>query len=391
MAKASWTSIGVVIALGFALIHPMGAVAKTAAAPAFDDELEQGYVEVPIESIQQFVQIYGLVKDNYVAERSDEALFQQAIKGLVSGLDRYSRYLSPQEYKQLVQYTEGDLASVDFSLELDSRLQQWLIRGLKPDSDSSKLGLRNGISVFKVDDQELRKLNHAQVNELLSGAIGSTVSLQLKANSTPINLVRTKKVETDIQAQLLNNQVLVLKVRVFQQDTANEIQQLIEEHQSSRLKAVLIDLRNNPGGLLSAAVESADLFLNQGVIVSTKSRSEGDQQFQALPSFEFQNLKVGILINDRSASAAEVFTAALKEHGRAWVMGEKSYGKGVVQKLFPLSNGAALQMTVSHYYTPSGQMIEGVGIAPNQVYAMPHEIKDESYVEHVAEILINRR
>lgn len=323
MAKASWTSIGVVIALGLSLIHPMGAVAKTAAAPAFDDELEQGYVEVPIESIQQFVQIYGLVKDNYVAERSDEALFQQAIKGLVSGLDRYSRYLSPQEYKQLVQYTEGDLASVDFSLEFDSRLQQWLIRGLKPDSDSSKLGLKNGISVFKVDDQELRKLNHAQVNELLSGAIGSTISLQLKANSTPINLVRTKKVETDIQAQLLNNQVLVLKVRVFQQDTANEIQQLIEEHQSSRLKAVLIDLRNNPGGLLSAAVESADLFLNQGVIVSTQSRSEGDQQFQALPSLEFQNLKVGILINDRSASAAEVFTAALKEHGRAWVIGEK--------------------------------------------------------------------
>ncbi len=102
----------------------------------------------------------------------------------------------------------------------------------------------------------------------------------------------------------MNNQVLVLKVRVFQQDTANEIQQLIEEHQSSRLKAVLIDLRNNPGGLLSAAVESADLFLNQGVIVSTQSRSEGDQQFQALPSLEFQNLKVGILINDRSASAA---------------------------------------------------------------------------------------
>ena len=337
------------------------------------------------------MQIYGLVKDNYVAERSDEALFQQAIKGLVSGLDRYSRYLSPQEYKQLVQYTEGDLASVDFSLEFDSRLQQWLIRGLKPDSDSSKLGLKNGISVFKVDDQELRKLNHAQVNELLSGAIGSTVSLQLKANATPINVVRTRKVETDIQAQLLNNQVLVLKVRVFQQDTANEIQQLIEEHQSSRLKAVLIDLRNNPGGLLSAAVESADLFLNQGVIVSTQSRSEGDQQFQALPSFEFQNLKVGILINDRSASAAEVFTAALKEHGRAWVMGEKSYGKGVVQKLFPLSNGAALQMTVSHYYTPSGQMIERVGIAPNQVYPMPHELKDESYVEHVAEILINRR
>jgi carboxyl-terminal processing protease len=153
----------------------------------------------------------------------------------------------------------------------------------------------------------------------------------------------------------------------------------------------LIDLRNNPGGLLSAAVESADLFLNQGVIVSTKSRSEGDQQFQALPSFEFQNLKVGVLINQRSASAAEVFTAALKDHARAWVMGEKSYGKGVVQKLFPLSDGSALQMTVSHYYTPRDQMIEGVGIQPNQQYIQTAEMKEDAYLEHVANLLLSRR
>ena len=180
-------------------------------------------------------------------------------------------------------------------------------------------------------------------------------------------------------------------MKVFQQDTANEIKRLIEEYSSNRLKAVLIDLRNNPGGLLSAAVESADLFLNQGVIVSTKSRSEGDQQFQALPSLEFQNLKVGILINNRSASAAEVFTAALKDHDRAWVVGEKSYGKGVVQKLFPLSNGAALQMTVSHYYTPKQQMIEGIGIQPNQQYALQADMKEDSYLEHVAEIILNHK
>ena len=221
--------------------------------------------------------------------------------------------------------------------------------------------------------------------------MGSTVSVQRAANQPEIMLVRNKKVETDIQAQMLSNQVLLLKVRVFQQDTANEIKRLIEEHSTPRLKAVLIDLRNNPGGLLSAAVESADLFLNQGVIVSTKSRSEGDQQFQALPSFEFQNLKVGVLINHRSASAAEVFTGALKDHSRAWVMGEKSYGKGVVQKLFPLSDGAALQMTVSHYYTPREQMIEGVGIQPNQQYIQSPEMKEEAYLEHVADLLLSRR
>ncbi|MDY6510305.1 S41 family peptidase [Acinetobacter faecalis] len=352
---------------------------------------EQSYAEVPVEAIQSFVQIYGIVKDNYVAEKNDEDLFQQAIKGLVSGLDHYSRYLSPEDYKQLLQYTEGEFASVDFDLVFDPQLHQWVIHGLKPDADSAKLGLKNGVIVFKIDDQELKKLNHDQVRNLLSGAVGSTLNIQLTDKSVPITIVRNKKIETDVQAQLLNNQILVIKVQVFQQDTANEIKNLIEQYASSRLKGVLIDLRNNPGGLLSAAVESADLFLNQGIIVSTKSRSEGDQQFQALPGSEFQKLKVGVLINNRSASAAEVFTAALKDHGRAWVMGDKSYGKGVVQKLFALSNGSALQMTVSHYYTPKGAMIEGVGIQPNQKYILQPDMKEEAYIEYIAELLIRHK
>ncbi len=391
MALQRWKMVVTLTTLFMCMSHSALAAVKDQPVLDFDDEAEQNYAEVPVESIQQFVQIYSIVKENYVDAKNDDALFQQAIKGLVSGLDRYSRYLSPEDYKQLLQYTEGDIASVDFELIYDQQLHQWVIQGLKDNADSAKQGLRNGVAVFKIDDQELKKLNPNQVNSLLNGSIGSTLTLQLAQNSPPISLVRSKKIETDIQASVLHNQVLVIKVKVFQQDTANEIKRLIEEHSSSRLKAVLLDLRNNPGGLLSAAVESADLFLNQGVIVSTKSRSEGDQQFQALPSFEFQNLKLGILINNRSASAAEVFTAAMKDHGRAWVVGEKSYGKGVVQKLFPLSNGAALQMTVSHYYTPKGQMIEGVGIQPNQQYLLQHEMKEENYLEHVAEIILNRK
>ena len=391
MALQRWKMVVTLTTLFMCVSHSALGAVKTPPVLDFDDEVEQNYAEVPVESIQQFVQIYSIVKDNYVDEKNDDALFQQAIKGLVGGLDRYSRYLSPEDYKLLLQYTEGDMASVDFELIYDSQLHQWVIQGLKSNADSTKQGLRNGVAVFKIDDQELKKLNHDQVHSLLSGAIGSTLSLQLAQNSAPLTLVRNKKIETDIQANILHNQVLVIKIKVFQQDTANEIKRLIEEHSSSRLKAVLLDLRNNPGGLLSAAVESADLFLNQGLIVSTKSRSEGDQQFQALPSFEFQNLKLGILMNSRSASAAEVFTAALKDHGRAWVVGEKSYGKGVVQKLFPLSNGAALQMTVSHYYTPKGNMIEGVGIQPNQQYLLQHDMKEENYLEHVAEIILNHK
>ena len=369
--------------------HSLYAAPNNAAAWVEDGTSDR--TEIPIESIQQFVQVYGIVRENYVDKKSDDALFQKAIKGLVGGLDRYSRYLSAEEYHQLIQYTEGDLASVDFNLNYDIHSRAWKIQDLKAESDSSKLGLKNGQSIVKIDNQELKNLNQDQIQGLLYGVIGSTLQIKSENNNSTLILVRNKKVETDIEPVLLHNQVLVLKVRVFQQDTANEIKRLIEEYSSTPLKSVILDLRNNPGGLLSAAVESADLFLNQGLIVSTKSRSEGDQQFQALPSNEFQNIKLGILINHRSASAAEVFTAALKEQKRAWVVGENSYGKGVVQKLFPLPNGAALQMTVSHYYTPNGNMIEGQGIQPNQSYPLLAEMKEDNYLDHVAELVLKNK
>lgn len=370
----------------------LAAEPKASVAANFDSEWVENSSEVPIESIQQFVQIYGTVKSNYVSEKSDDTLFLQAIQGLVSGLDRYSRYLSADDYRQLLQYTEGDLASVDFDLAYDAAKAQWHIKNLREDSDSYKLGLKNGFTVFKIDNQELKNRNVGQVDDLLKGSMGTTLQLQLNATSPSLTLVRNQKLDVaDIQPILLNNQVLVLKVKVFQQDTANEIKRYIDEHSSHRLKAVLIDLRNNPGGLLSSAVETADLFLNQGMIVSTESRSEGNQQFQALPGNEFANLKLGVLINNRSASAAEVFAAAMKEHQRAVVIGEKSYGKGVVQKLFPLENGAALQMTVSHYLTPNGNAIDGKGIQPDIEYPWPIEIKEETYIQHAADQLLKSR
>ena len=383
----TWTCGVLVSALWLSSIHlGYAADAKASASSSFQDDLVENVSEVPIDSIQQFVQIYGTVKENYVSEKSDDDLFLQAIKGLVGGLDRYSRYLSHEDYQQLLEYTEGDLATIDFSLALDASKTQWQIKNLRPDSDSAKLGLKNGETVYKIDQQELKNLNAAQVEDALNGSMGSTLQLQLSPLSTPMTLVRNQKLDVaDIQSNLLPNGVLVLKVKVFQQDTATEIKRFIDDVPTNRLKAVLIDLRNNPGGLLSSAVESADLFLNQGLIVSTQSRSEGDQQFQALPGNEFSNLKIGVLINGRSASAAEVFTAAMKDHQRALVMGEKSYGKGVVQKLFPLENGAALQMTVSHYLTPKGIAIDGVGIRPNIDYPWPSEMKEENYINHVAE------
>lgn len=353
--------------------------------------LDHQYLDVPVASIQEFVHVYSLLKDNYVNPKQDQELFELAIKGMLSGLDRYSRYLSANEYKQLLQYTEGEIASVDFELEYNSQQQKWLIAGLKPDADSTKQGLRNGVSVFKIDGQEIKNLNPDQVTNLLTGSIATSLTLQLAPTTKELTIVRNKKVDTDLQAQMLSSQVLYVKVRVFQQDTANEIKNIVDQYRSKEtVKAVLLDLRNNPGGLLSAAIETADLFLNKGLIVTTKSRAEGEQQFQALPGNEFNDLKLGVLINNRSASAAEVFTAAMKVHKRAWVVGENSYGKGVVQKVFPLPNGAALQMTVANYYTPTGQMIEGIGIQPNHPYSMQVGMSEQAYLDRIADMLVAR-
>nr|WP_235985031.1 S41 family peptidase [Acinetobacter baretiae] len=344
--------------------------------------------EIPIESIQSFVQIYAMIKDNYVDEKADDQLFDQAIKGLVSGLDRYSRYLPAEDYKKLLQYTDGDLASIDFELILDKSKQQWFIRNLKESSDSAKLGLYNGQTIYKIDGVELKDLTVEQVKNLVYGAIGTAINVQTTASSAPIIIIRNRKIEAEVSEILLKNQVLIIKVPVFQQETASEIKNILERYSHKNIKSVVIDLRNNPGGLLSSAVETADLFLTNGIIVKTVSRSEGSQTFQALPNKEFNDLRIGILINQRSASAAEVFTAALKDHHRAWVMGEKSYGKGVVQKLFPLPNGAAVQMTVSHYITPSGNMIDGKGIVPNQIILPMIDEKDQVYLDSVSTALL---
>lgn len=389
----TWKYSALIIALLLSGGHSVSAAEpKVQATAATNDAWIENTAEVPIESIQQFVKIYGVVKENYVSEKSDEDLFLQATKGLVSGLDRYSRYLSPEEYRQLVQYTEGDLATVDFKVVFDVNRAQWVVRELSEDDDSSKLGLTNGSPIYKIDYQELRNISQTRVNELLEGSFGSTLQIQQYASGPSYTLVRNQKLDVaDIQAVLLQNQILVLKVRVFQQDTANEIKKLIDVYQSHNIKGVLIDLRNNPGGLLSSAVETADLFLNQGLIVSTKSRSEGDQEFQALPSQESFNIKLGVLINGRSASAAEVFTAAMKEHQRAVILGEKSYGKGVVQKLFPIGNGAALQMTVSHYLTPKGNLIDGVGIRPNIELPWTLEMKEELYLNIASEQMLKSK
>lgn len=370
------------------LILPMTVMANSGSMGLELDATEEMVNEVPVEAIQKFVEIYTLIKRNYIQEVSDEKLFEQAISGLAK-VDAYSRYLDRNAYQDLIKYTEGDLATVDFELSHDLAKNEWRISQLKEFSDASKSGLQNGLVVRKIDNQTITGLNRSQVKELLTGQIGSSVSLLLDKGVQSISVIRNKKINVDVEYKLLKNkQVLWIKIPVFKQGTAKEVKRLIQDFsEANHIQNVLIDLRNNPGGLLSSAVETADLFLTQGLIVSTKSRSEGNQSFRAVGEEAFKQ-KLGIMINAKSASAAEVLTAALKQHYRAIVIGEKSYGKGVVQKILPVKNGDAISLTVANYYTPDGQQLEGKGIEPNLTYPIG-EMSEESYLEHIAGLMLD--
>ena len=351
-----------------------------------DDETET--VDVPISQIRKFIETFQLVKNNYVGAVTDDGLFENAIHGLVEGLDVYSRYLNAEQYKQLLEFTEGQIAQPNFRLYLDKIQQVWRVEGLTTSAEAYRLGLRNEVVVEKINTVKLQDLDQKQVDQILVGSLGSLLKIDFKINqiNKSIEVIRDKKIEYDIEPYLTDEQILVLKVKAFQKETTQQVYDILNLYQSQTgLKGILIDLRDNPGGLLSASVELADLFLEQGLIVSTKGRLEAPQRFQALPSDRPIPYPVAILQNRYSASAAEVFTAALKEQNRAIVIGERSYGKGAIQKLFPLEQGA-LQMTVAYYYTPKGHLIEGKGVEPDEFIPILKSHTDEEVLTQAVKL-----
>lgn len=333
-----------------------------------EEEQIQPVEDVPIEDIQRFVNVFLSVKDNYVEQVSNQQLFENAMQGLVEHLDPYSHYLSRERYQQLLRFTEGQVARPEFNVGFDPASKQWQIQNLSPKSEYYKTGLRNGMLVERIDGLRVQDLEERRVKTLLLGMLGTSVKLYVREGEQIhiLDVLRTEKQSYAVEPFLTDEKILVLKIKAFQQDTTSQVQTFVRTYQSQAdVKGLLIDLQDNPGGLLSAAVDLAGLFLEKGLIVSTKSRIEADQQFQAFSSQDPISLPIAILQNRYSASAAEVFSAALKENQRAIVLGETSYGKGAIQKLFPLAQGDALQLTVAHYYTPKGHLIDGKGIEPN--------------------------
>jgi carboxyl-terminal processing protease len=348
---------------------------------------------LPINAMRRFVDVYEKVRINYVESVSDEVLFDNALRGLLSNLDPYSDFLDAQTYDAIIDFTDGEIGQTGLVVQsvavqpvaapsseqnlVNDRITpvsvqsvpRWQITSVSKGSPAAKAGIQVGDFLLKIDGKSIKLLTQTDIEQMLRGPRNSTVRLSVMQTGKQPRDVRVLLAipeDNAVKALIQPDGIVALQIRALQTQTAAQITTALDPlYKNGKLKGVVLDLRDNPGGLLTTGIDLANLFLNDGVIVYTQGRSEPENYYRVLTSERYPSIPVYILINHYSASAAEVVTGALRDHNRAKVYGITSYGKGSVQKVWPIGQGRAIKMTVARYFTPSGRMIEGVGITPD--------------------------
>ncbi|MGC8592088.1 S41 family peptidase [Acidithiobacillus sp.] len=326
---------------------------------------------VPLEEIQTFSQVFSLIKSDYVDPASDKKLMEGAINGMVSALDPHSAYLDPKEFKEMEVFTDGKFGGLGIEVTAD----HGIIKVVAPidGTPAAKAGIQPGDLIIKIDGKAVQGMSLQETVDMMRGKPGSKITLTILRphQNQPITLTLIRaiiKVQS-VRAFMLAPGYGYIRISQFQDNTGTETRRAVEgleKEAGGHLKGLILDLRNNPGGVLGAGVETANTFLNHGLIVYTKGRiADSDMQFKASGPDYLHGAPLIVLINGGSASAAEIVTGALKDDGRALVLGQRSFGKGSVQTVMPLSNGGALKLTTALYFTPAGCSIQGQGIVPN--------------------------
>jgi carboxyl-terminal processing protease len=323
-----------------------------------------------LDALRAFIEVYEHIKGEYVEEIDDETLLNYAINGMLTKLDPHSGYLKPRDVSSLRDSTSGSFGGI--GIEID--VVDGLIEVIAPidDSPASRAGILAKDIITHVDKESVRDVSLQEAIEILRGPLGSAVTLgilredQGKPQEVTLSLERAVIRVTSVKHEMLPHGIGYLRISQFQNRTGSDLIKAIGNLQSQgELKGLILDLRNNPGGVLSAAIEVTDAFINQGLIVSTKGRDELlDSKYEATNATVLANEPIVVLINGGSASAAEIVAGALQDHERAVLIGTPSFGKGSVQTILALENKYALKLTTALYYTPSGRSIQATGIQP---------------------------
>jgi len=329
---------------------------------------------VPIAEIQRYVAVYRAVKEAYVDKVSDRKLMQASVRGLLTDLDPHSAYLDKEESEQLDQDSNGAYEGIGVEV---MQLPDRSLRVVSPidDTPAARAGIKAGDVIVAIDGKPIDADNADSASISLRGPPGSEVKLSVVHDGADVPVIVVVKRETihieSVHARLLEPGYGYVRLSTFQVDTATDMTTRIAELvklNHGPLRGIVLDLRSNPGGLLNAAVEAADAFLDSGVIVSTRGRlSYSNATFTASPGDVLDGAPIVVLVDGGTASASEVLTGALQDHHRALVVGSRTFGKGSVQTVLPLDNGDSIKLTTARYYTPSGKSIQASGIHPDVV------------------------
>ncbi|MFK7865568.1 MAG: S41 family peptidase [Pseudohongiellaceae bacterium] len=336
---------------------------------AMPSQAQQPPLPLPLEEVRMFTQALDRIRASYVEEIDDQTLLENAIKGMLSGLDPHSSYLAGKDYEVLQENTTGEFGG----LGIEVGREDGYIKVISPidDSPADRAGMKAGDLITRINNRPLRELLPDEAAEMMRGAPGTEVTLTIAREGEQtfdLTIVREIITIASVRSRLIAPGYAYLRIPQFRANTGNEVQEEIAEllEENDELKGMVLDLRNNPGGVLQASVGVVDAFISQGRIVYTEGRMENTgMDFNATRATVAGDIPLVVLINNGSASASEIVAGALQDHGRAIIMGTKSFGKGSVQTILPLSEERAIKLTTSLYFTPSGRSIQAQGIEPD--------------------------
>ena len=321
------------------------------------------------KKIDLFGEVLEKINDEYVDEIDQSQSMDAAINGLLQSLDPYSAYMTPESFKSMQTETSGEFGG----LGIEVGMEAGVVKVISPidNTPASKAGLKAGDYIVKINDTQVQGKSLTEAVELMRGPVGSSIEITVRRRGEKkaliFNITREIIEVQSVKFELLENNIGYIRLTSFNENSSSQVKEKIKKlNNNKKLKGYILDLRNNPGGLLSQAIKISDFFLDNGEIVSTKSRQPSENRKWFAKKGDLTNGKtVLVLINYGSASAAEIVAGALKDHKRAIIVGENSYGKGSVQSIIPLKNRGAIRLTIAKYYLPSGKSISEVGVTPD--------------------------
>ena len=323
------------------------------------------------EKIDLFGEVLENIKNDYVDEIDQSEIMDSAINGVLQSLDPYSAYMSPELFKEMQTDTRGEFGGLGIEIGMEAGV----VKVISPidDTPAAKAGIKAGDYIVKIGKEQVQGKSLLEAVKLMRGPVGTSIDLTIRRKNVkkPLEFKIIRKI---IEVKSVSSEVIgkeknlgYIRLKSFNENSDKQFLKSVKEFEKKfKIKGYVLDLRNNPGGLLAQAINITDFFLDDGEIVSTKGRKVSEtRKFFARKGDEINGKPIVVLINNGSASASEIFAGALKDHKRAIILGESSYGKGSVQSIIPLKNGGGIRLTISKYYLPSGKSISEVGVTPD--------------------------